>query len=99
MKEHDAPYLLAKSRFVAEIDEDSCVACGICSEERCPMDAIVEDDDVYRVSEKRCIGCGVCAITCPTDAIMLVPRPESAMDGISGDMAQWEQERSAARGL
>jgi MinD superfamily P-loop ATPase len=67
VKEFGAPYMLAKSNYIAIIDEESCESCGICKEERCPMDAIVEDLGGYSVQAERCIGCGVCAVTCPTE--------------------------------
>jgi len=44
LKEFNAPYILARSRYVATIDLDSCESCGICREERCPMDAIIEEE-------------------------------------------------------
>jgi Na+-translocating ferredoxin:NAD+ oxidoreductase subunit B len=99
IKESKAPYLVAKSDYVAEIDADACVSCGTCRDERCPVDAIEEDDGVYRVSGKRCIGCGVCAGTCPTGAIRLTARDKSGRDAITANMIQWEQERLEARGL
>ena len=60
VKEFNAPYTLAKSNYVANIDQNTCLACGVCKDERCPMDAIMEDDGRYHVLDKRCIGCGVC---------------------------------------
>jgi len=40
--------------------------------ERCPVDAIVMNDDGVAVREEQyCIGCGVCARFCPADAISL----------------------------
>ncbi len=99
LKEHQAPYMLAHSRFVAKIDAGACAACGVCRDERCPVDAIVPEDDGYRVLEKRCIGCGVCTLTCPSDAIQLVPRPESERAMIADNLVHWEKERFAARRL
>jgi H+/Na+-translocating ferredoxin:NAD+ oxidoreductase subunit B len=99
MKEFKAPYILAKSRYVAVIDADSCVSCGTCRDERCPVDAIIEDDENYRVSPDRCIGCGVCVITCPSEAIELAARAESDQDTVSKNLIEWGQERLTARGL
>lgn len=64
------------SRYRAKIDPDLCQACGICKEERCQVNAISEQDDVYVVDEDRCIGCGLCITTCPADAIDLVEKEE-----------------------
>ncbi len=72
LREFHAPYSLARSNYLARIDQESCIACGTCKEERCPMEAIVEEDGRYRVVEKRCIGCGVCIVTCPSESIKLI---------------------------
>ncbi len=98
LKEFHAPYTLAKSNYVARIDEDACLACGLCKDERCPMEAIVEEDGAYRVLEKRCIGCGVCVVTCPSEALSLVERPEPDRDEIAGDMLEWSKLRLMHRG-
>jgi electron transport complex protein RnfB len=99
VKEFKAPYALAKSNFVALIDPDSCSECGVCAEERCPMDAIIEEDSGYRVLPDVCIGCGVCTVTCPTDSITLVERPESERDQPADDMIDWTLKRAADRGI
>ncbi|RJR18877.1 MAG: hypothetical protein C4582_11170 [Desulfobacteraceae bacterium] len=98
LKEYHAPYAIARSNYVAHIDADACTACGVCKDERCPMDAIVEDDGIYRVLEKRCIGCGVCAVVCPSEALILIQRPESDRDEIARDMLEWGKQRLANRG-
>ena len=99
IKEFNAPYMMARSRYVAIIDPDSCISCGTCSDERCPMDAILEDDGDYRVSTRRCIGCGVCVTTCPSEAIEMNLRGEPDLDVISKNMVEWGQRRLAVRGL
>ena len=72
---------MAKSNFVAMINQETCEECGTCADERCPMDAIAEDNGGYRVKPERCIGCGVCTTTCPTESISLIRKPEgSAMN-------------------
>ena len=99
VKEFKAPHALAKSNFVALIDQDSCSECGVCAEERCPMDAIVEEDGGYRVLSDVCIGCGVCTVTCPTDSITLIARPESEQDQPADDMIDWSLKRAVSRGI
>jgi len=93
LKEHEAPYLLARSRYVAVIDPDTCAACGVCAEERCPMEAIVEDGDAYVVQDQRCIGCGVCVLTCPTESITLEERPETEWPEIADNIVDWARRR------
>ena len=83
---------------MAIIDQDSCESCGICRDERCPMDAIVEDDGEYRVEGERCIGCGVCVVTCSSESITLVDRPESDRDEMAENMIDWGKRRLEERG-
>jgi len=97
VKEFDAPYALARSNFVAFIDQDSCSACGACANERCQMEAIVEEDGTYMVLGERCIGCGVCILTCPTESISMVRRPEAERDVPPADLIHWSVNRVASR--
>ena len=62
-----------QSSFFAEIDPETCTACGTCAE-RCQIDAVIEGDS-YEIDRGRCIGCGVCISTCPTEAITLIAKP------------------------
>lgn len=90
-----APNMVAQSNFVAGIVENECDKCGICANERCPMDAIVEEDDCFRVLSERCIGCGVCVSTCPTGAITMVERPKSEQEEPASSMQEWAIQRTA----
>jgi Pyruvate/2-oxoacid:ferredoxin oxidoreductase delta subunit len=99
VKEFNAPYVLAKSDFVAAIDQETCVQCGVCADERCPMEAIVEEDDEYKVISERCIGCGVCVPTCPSESIKLHRKPESEHVKPPANLIEWNAERAAARGI
>lgn len=94
-----APYVVARSNYVALIDKDGCTgnSCGICAEERCPVGAIVEDDDKYRVLPDTCIGCGACTVSCPTEAIALVRRHESEQDSPPDDTSDWITKRLESR--
>ena len=99
IKHFNAPHLMAKSNFVAFIDQDTCAACGTCADERCPMSAIVEEDGSYRVQTERCIGCGVCTNTCPTSAIALIRKPESDQDQPPDNIVDWYFKRANSRGI
>ncbi len=74
--------LIAKSRFAVVLNPEKCEGCGVCSEERCPVDAVTMKD-YPEYGEKRaavdpegCLGCGLCVITCPGEALkMKLVRP------------------------
>ncbi|MBF0530243.1 MAG: 4Fe-4S binding protein [Deltaproteobacteria bacterium] len=87
------------SHFYAEIDPDKCALCGLCREERCQIDAIVEDENTYRVIKDRCIGCGLCATTCPSEAIRLVRKPLEEITSPPKDEMSWYEERARQRGV
>ncbi len=99
MKRFNAPYLLAKSNFIAQIDIETCAVCGVCADERCPMQAIVAQEDNYVVLPDRCIGCGVCTNTCPVNAITLVRKPDDQRDEPPQNMLEWYSDRAASRGI
>jgi Pyruvate/2-oxoacid:ferredoxin oxidoreductase delta subunit len=65
-------------RYVAEIDEAACTACGKCAR-RCPFGAITSGEDKRpRLEPSACRGCGVCATGCKDAAITMQPRAASA---------------------
>jgi len=68
---------VSRSNYVARVDSEACIACGLC-EDRCPVMAVAVDE-VAVVDEDVCIGCGVCTPTCGgEDAIRLRVREETA---------------------
>jgi len=68
------PSLAVNARWVVKIKEDDCTACEACIP-RCQMDALKMVDGKLVREELRCIGCGICMWVCPTDALVLEPRP------------------------
>jgi NAD-dependent dihydropyrimidine dehydrogenase PreA subunit len=46
---------------------DECIMCGSCESE-CPVNAISEGDDTYKIDPATCTDCGSCADVCPVDA-------------------------------
>jgi electron transport complex protein RnfB len=98
LTEYHTPYGLVRSNWVAVIDEDLCETCGVCGNERCPVEAIEETDGGdYRVLGDRCIGCGVCVITCPSGAMSITPRPESERTVPPRNIVDWSVQRAANR--
>ncbi|MBA4320556.1 MAG: hypothetical protein C0412_19330 [Flavobacterium sp.] len=69
------PNALATSSYEAMVNHDDCDACGICSNERCPVNAIEIEDTAF-VKSDNCIGCGLCVTGCPSEAIKLIKRKE-----------------------
>ena len=91
-----------RSNYRARIDEEKCIACGLCNK-RCPIDAISEREKDPSADRKKrgksyvirdqCIGCGVCVIKCPTKAIELVPVSVEEWFHVPNSMAEWEERR------
>lgn len=92
--EYGGEHTIARSNYVAIIDQDECSECGVCKDERCPASAIT-DDDGYDVLSDACIGCGVCTITCPSEAISLKLRPVEEHSEPPANMTAWMKERLA----
>lgn len=55
---------------LAEINQNSCTQCGICSE-KCRFDAIPFANNKYMVNPLSCEGCGYCQKICPAEAIKM----------------------------
>jgi Pyruvate/2-oxoacid:ferredoxin oxidoreductase delta subunit len=64
---------IAKSDFLAVVDEDLCLACGDCLE-RCQFNALNVDGPFCEVDSNYCVGCGLCVPICPEDTLVLVRR-------------------------
>ena len=64
------PANFTTSNYYALIDEGLCSGCGLC-EDRCQMEAISLENDIFAVNLERCIGCGNCVVICPSEAINL----------------------------
>ncbi len=87
------------SHYYAEIDPEACTGCGVCADERCQVQAVHEDGDVYRIGPDRCIGCGLCISTCPADAIKLIHREQTESRTPPFTEDDWFNERGRIRGV
>jgi len=87
------------SSYYASINEEECVACGVCADERCQVNAIIDNDDVYNIEKEKCIGCGLCISTCPSDAISLVRKNEEDIVKPPKNEKEWFKIRGMHRGV
>lgn len=87
------------SHFYAMIDEELCSGCGICSDERCQVNAIKENEETYSIMPDKCIGCGLCISTCPEEAIVLKRKEEKDCVVPPADENEWFKHRAAIRGV
>jgi Pyruvate/2-oxoacid:ferredoxin oxidoreductase delta subunit len=69
--EYNAPNIIATSAFIASLNIDECIGCFVCSEDRCPVNAIEEKEDTVDIRLDKCIGCGLCVSVCPTEALSM----------------------------
>ena len=63
--------MLASSGYVAQIDEDNCIACEACLD-YCQFDALELEDFTMGVVYEKCMGCGICIDKCDQASITLV---------------------------
>ncbi len=73
IKAFDRPAEAVHTNYLAEVDPESCTACGAC-EDICQMEAIAVAGGTAEVDRDRCIGCGLCVHACELDAVRLVTR-------------------------
>ena len=65
-----------KSKNVAVVDREYCVACGACVKE-CKFNAITIYKGIYAsVDLEKCVGCKKCAKICPASVIDIHNREE-----------------------
>jgi len=67
--------MLCSSGYLAQVDTDKCVKCGLCAE-KCQFKAIGFDKASAFIREDKCMGCGVCTLACSKDALSLRLAPE-----------------------
>lgn len=83
---------IAKSDFLAVVDEDLCIACGDCLT-RCQFGALDLDGDICQVDTGNCVGCGLCVSACPEGALVLIRRPEGEVPLPPDNIKSWGELR------
>lgn len=63
--------LVAHADYVAVVDTDACMHCGVCGE-RCVFGARSREPGAMEFQQDKCYGCGLCVTTCETNAIRMV---------------------------
>jgi len=79
---------IAKSDFLAIVDEDLCTACGDCLD-RCQFNAMNIDGPVCEVDPSFCVGCGLCVPVCPEEALVLQRRSEGDVLPPPDNLKEW----------
>ena len=67
MKKLGRPDLVAHADYVAVVDTDACVDCGVCTE-RCVFGARSGESGAVVFDQDKCYGCGLCVSTCASQA-------------------------------
>ena len=66
--------LMTPNRFLAVVNEEECIGCGICVD-RCKFEAVemkldtASEDQKSSIDPDKCKGCGLCIITCEPNAL------------------------------
>jgi len=97
IKRHPKPAGLVSTPFVAAVNQETCIGCGVCVE-RCQVDALSLEDEKVVLDVDRCIGCGLCVSTCPTDSLTLVRKPETEQPNVPENVFQAALNLGRARG-
>ena len=88
--------VIARSAFVARVEDELCVGCDLCLD-RCQFGAL-SMDTVAHVDRARCVGCGLCIPSCPEDALIMDRRSADEILPIPADASEWQMQRAVARG-
>jgi ferredoxin len=84
--------MLAASGFLAVVNHDICVDCGVCNS-YCQFHAISLVDGSNTVNAELCMGCGICISKCDLQALSLSLNP---LKGIPLDIDQLMTEAAIA---
>ena len=67
--------MLASSGFVARVDDNKCVHCGLCVSQ-CQFEALSMMEKRVVFDDSKCLGCGVCVDSCKKEARTMQAVPE-----------------------
>lgn len=55
---------------IIKIDENTCIGCGLCSQD-CPSDNIIVKDKKADILSQNCLKCGHCTAICPENSVSI----------------------------
>ena len=96
MAEYGSQNSIARSDFIALVDEDLCNACETCIE-RCQFNALKIVGDGCVVDTAFCYGCGLCVTSCSTGAISLEQKKAGELAPPPLTEAEWRNWREKNR--
>jgi len=97
LKYYPKPGTIVSSAFLVELNQDSCVNCGICMK-RCQMDALKLDNGEIILDKDRCIGCGLCVTTCPTHSLSLIRKTDDIQHPVPRNLVEMNIKLGQVRG-
>jgi Pyruvate/2-oxoacid:ferredoxin oxidoreductase delta subunit len=84
-KKQPRPARFFATNYYSCIDAAACTGCGVCVK-RCPMEAVIPEDKIFRVDLDRCIGCGLCATRCKPGAARLIKKDKVTVPPMNTEM-------------
>lgn len=98
MKTYPKPASIVSSSFVATLNLEKCINCGICVK-RCEMDALHIENKELKLDKDRCIGCGLCVTKCPTKSISLIRKTKDTLPVVPKNFAITNIKLAQERGV
>ncbi len=73
---HNGQPMLCSSGYIAQVDNDTCIGCGLCIK-ACQFSAITRlDNKKVSIDTVKCMGCGACLARCKPEALSLERDPD-----------------------